>query len=51
MTDIGAELIVERIPADSVEGFADLMDEGDGPARIIVGDPVGNLFQVAFDEG
>jgi len=48
--DVGAELIVQRAVADPAEGFANLTDKTDRAARVVFCNPVGDLFQVAFDE-
>lgn len=51
LSDVRPELIVLWTVANTLKRFANLLNEADGAARIVLGDPVGNLFQIAFDEG
>jgi len=50
IADVWPELIAERVVGDSAERFANLLDEGNGAAGIVFGDPVGDGFEVGFNK-
>jgi hypothetical protein len=41
---------VLRALADPPEGLADFLNKGDGTPGIVLGDPIGDFFQITFDE-
>ena len=50
LADIKPELIVLGSVANTLKCFADFLDEADSAAWVVLGDPVGDFFQVTFDE-